>query len=75
MWSPARSQRTEDEPMGVGKKISRGGKGGEGATEKRPKIAKLDRKIALKPLSTICVPCMKIQGGHGPPAPDVDAHA
>jgi len=37
-------------------------KGGEGATEKRPKTS------TFKPLSTIFVPCLKIQGGHDPSA-------
>jgi len=35
-----------------------------GATEKRP-----TEKITIKPLSTISVPCIKFQGGHGPPLP------
>jgi len=38
---------------GVGRKISRGGRG---PTEKRPKNS------PIKPLSTVFVPCMKIQG-------------
>jgi len=72
---------------GVGRKFSRG----RGATEKRPKISKQYRKIALfsllqggqrkkdrkiakkaengtiKPLCTMFVPCLKIQGGARPP--------
>jgi len=57
---------------GVGGKFSRGGrkKGGEGATEKDQKIAKKTENSTFKPLSTIFVSCMKIQGkGHGPLAP------
>jgi len=69
---------------GVGRKLSRGGgekkdrkiallslfQGG-GATEKRPKNS------TFKFLSTIFVPCMKIQGSHGPllpPAADTHEH-
>jgi len=41
-----------------------------GAMEKRPKDS------IIKPLSTISVPCMKIQGSHAPPLPPAaDAHA
>jgi len=38
------------------------------ATEKRPKNSKKTPKNStIKPLSTIFVPCMKIQVGHSPP--------
>jgi len=37
--------------------------GERGATENRPKNS------TIKPLSTVSVQCMKIQGGDGPPAP------
>jgi len=41
-----------------------------GPTEKRPKNSKIDRKNStIKPLSTISVPCIKIQRGHSLPAP------
>jgi len=44
----------------------------EGPTEKRPKNGKKTPKNStFKPLSTIFVPCMKIQGGSRPAA---DAH-
>jgi len=44
---------------GVGRKFP-----GRGATEKtRPKYS------TIRPPSILLVPCMKIQGGHGPPAP------
>jgi len=47
--------------------------------KKDQKIAKKDRKLALKPLSTISVPSIKIQGGgarHSPfLSPVADAHA
>jgi len=49
---------------GVSRKFSRGG-----TTEKtRPKNS------TIKPPSTFSVLRMKIQGGHGPPAPNTDAH-
>jgi len=49
------------------KKKPRGWGGGGGGNEKRPKNS------TIKPLSTISVPCMKIQGGHGlPPAANAD---
>jgi len=42
----------------------------EGANEKNTKNSKKTPKNRIiKPLSTISVTCMKIQGGHGPPAP------
>jgi len=53
------------EDKGVGRKISRRG----GATEKRPKNNKKDRKIALLSLYLLYLYHMKIQGGHGPPLP------
>jgi len=43
--------------------------------KKDRKIAKKDRKIALyMPLSTISVPCMKIQGEHGTLPSAADAY-
>jgi len=42
--------------------------------KKDRKIAKKAENSTFKPLSTIFVPCWKIQGGHGPPFPAADAH-
>jgi len=49
---------------GVGRKFSWGIMG-----KTRPKYS------IIMPPSTLSVICMKLHGGHGPPAPDVDAHA
>jgi len=46
---------------------------GGGQRKKYRKIAKRDRNYKL--LSTTSVPCIKIQGGHGPsPPPAADTH-
>jgi len=41
---------------------------GGGSNEKKTKIAKRPKNITIKPLSTLSVPCMKIQGGPTPSA-------
>jgi len=56
------------QPRASAEKFSgRGGRGG--GNGKKIEIRKKDRKIALKPLSTICVPSMKIQGSTAPCPP------
>jgi len=54
--------------MGVGRKIS----SGEGATEKRPKISKKDRKIAL--LSFYLLYLYHVRKFRGATTPAADAH-
>jgi len=53
--------------------------GEEGQRKKERKIAKKAENSTIKPLFTISVPCMKIQGGHAPlcppfPTPMVRVH-
>jgi len=57
---------------GVGRKFFKGG----GATEKkdRKKAKKWPKNSTFKPLSTIFVLCLKIQGVQGPLPPAADAH-
>jgi len=61
----------------VGRKISKEtlSGGGGGATEKDQQIAKKTKNSTIKPLFTISVPCMNIQGGVAPLPPTVVAHA
>jgi len=75
---------------GVGRKISRGGGAtkkkdrkistikllpGRGQRKKDPQVEKTPKNSTFKPLYTILVPCMKIQGDHGHLPPAADAHA
>jgi len=45
-----------------------------GQRKKDRKIAKKAENSTFKHLLTIFVPCLKIQGGHGPLPPAADAH-
>jgi len=45
-----------------------------GKRKKDRKIGKKTEKQHFKPLSTISLPCMKIQGDHGPLPPAADTY-